>query len=302
MRAVRVMSSRRRAGKDNSREPYKRYYWYSVAKCSILPVDLINRYYHSSEPGFQDGGQCAAGRGAGLCAGAGRVLRYGHHLLPAWHRHRALHSRREVMAVSDYLFNRQRLVQQMAQLFKRGTGAVFAQHEHLGGNAERDLVRRLRAEIEADGRVNLRQPLAGNALVVEVAENLFNLAGAADHAHIVRVRLQRRLERVFVEVMAARDNDDPAGLVRHQGAQRLRNIAKGKLHVVAECLRVGEVAAIIDDHDAKIKLGGQSGQGLSNVARACDNQTRLRVQHLDKNLKRRAATADGEVAIQMDMG
>jgi hypothetical protein len=47
MRAVRVMSSRRQAGKDNSREPYKRYYWYSVAKCSILPVDLIKMSYQN---------------------------------------------------------------------------------------------------------------------------------------------------------------------------------------------------------------------------------------------------------------
>ncbi len=39
--------------------------------------------------------------------------------------------------------------------FERGTGAIFTQHDHLGGDAQGDFVRGFRTEIEADGRMYL---------------------------------------------------------------------------------------------------------------------------------------------------
>ena len=106
------------------------------------------------------------------------------------------------------------------------------------------------------------------AFFEQVFEDVFDFAWAADHADVFGVRFKGCAEGVLIKVVPAGDDDDPGCFVWLQVANGLGDITKGQLHFVAKDKRVGEVAAIIYDDDAKIKLGCQARECLGDVTRA----------------------------------
>src|SRR6266849_4521494 len=178
---------------------------------------------------------------------------------------------------------------------------MVTQHDHFGGDAEGNFVGGLRAEVQADGRMHLFKPFARDAFFEQVAKDVFDFAWTADHAYVASARFQRGAQGVFVKVMAACHNHDPARLVRLKLAYGLGDIAKGQLHLLAEDVRVGQVTPVVDDHNTEIQVDCQSCQGLSHVTCAGDYQARLRMQRFDKDLERCAATAYRLIGVQVDM-
>src|SRR5579859_2377093 len=134
---------------------------------------------------------------------------------------------------------------------------MIAQHDHFGGDAEGDFVGRLRAEVKANGRMHLFDAFARDTLFEQIAEDVFNLAGAADHADVAGARFEGGAQGVFIKVMAARHNHNPACLVRLKLAYGLRDVAKGQLHLIAEDVGVGKVAPVVNHHNAKIQVKGK---------------------------------------------
>src|SRR5437763_1247068 len=106
------------------------------------------------------------------------------------------------------------------------------------------------------------------AFFEQVFEDMFDFARAADHADVFGVRFKGCTKGVLIKVMPAGDDDDPGGFIWFQVANGLGDVAKGQLHFFTEDERVGEVAAISYDDDAKIKLSCQAGEGLGDVTRA----------------------------------
>src|SRR5215469_2860497 len=147
--------------------------------------------------------------------------------------------------------------------------------------------------------MHLSHPLTRYALFEQVTEDILDLARAANHAHVPGMSFQGGSQRILVEMMTACHNDDPACLVGLQLANGLRDIAKGQLHLLAKCLRVGQVAPVIYNDDTKIERGCQPCKRLGYVTRTGDNQSQLWIKHLDEQLQRSATTTYSLVRVQM---
>src|SRR5579859_4736592 len=106
---------------------------------------------------------------------------------------------------------------------------MVAQHDHFGGDAEGDFVGRLRAEVKANGRMHLFDAFARDTLFEQIAENVFDLARTADHTHVASARFEGSAQSVFVKMMAACHNHNPACLVWLKLTYSLRDVTKGQL-------------------------------------------------------------------------
>src|SRR5579884_853314 len=153
----------------------------------------------------------------------------------------------------------------------------------------------------ANRRVYLLKALARKSFSQQVAENVLDLAGTTDHADVASGGFQGGAQGIFIEVMAARDDDNPAGLVGFQFANSLGDIAEGELYLIAEHVRVGQVAPVIDDDDAVIKLGCQASQGLRDISCSGDDEARFGVQYFDEQFERGPATAHGLVRVKVNV-
>src|SRR5258708_8788913 len=111
------------------------------------------------------------------------------------------------------------------------------------------------------------------ALFEQVTEDVLDLARAANHPHLPGMSFQGGSQRILIDMMTTCHDDDPACLVRLQLANGLRDIAKGQLHLFAECLRIGQVAPVIYDYDTKIERGCQPCKRLGHVPCTGDNQS-----------------------------
>src|SRR6266699_3881843 len=149
--------------------------------------------------------------------------------------------------------------------------------------------------------MHLRQSFTRDALFEEVTKNIFDLARAANHAHVPCVGFECRLQRVLIEMVAACNNHNPAGLVGLQLANRLRDISKGQLHLIAKSLWIGQVTPVIYHHNAKVQLRHQPDKGLRHIASTGNNQPWFREQHLDEQLKSSPTTTYSLFGIQVYM-
>src|SRR5438067_4458383 len=102
-------------------------------------------------------------------------------------------------------------------------------------------------------------------------------------------------------MVTACDDHNPTGLVGLQLANRLRDISKGQLDLIAKSLWISQITPVIYNHNAKVELRRQPGKGLRYIASAGDNQPWLRVQHLDEQLQSGPAATYGLVGIQVYM-
>src|SRR5258708_19880511 len=120
--------------------------------------------------------------------------------------------------------------------------------------------------------MHLGQPFMRYALFEQVTEDVLDLARAANHTHVPGMSFQGGSQRILIEMMTTCHDDDPACLVRLQLANGLRDIAKGQLHLFAECLRIGQVAPVIYDYDTKNEPGCHPLTPLRPLASTADHQ------------------------------
>ena len=95
-------------------------------------------------------------------------------------------------------------------LRQRPPASAACREDHLGGHRHRDLGGRLGADVEAERRVDARQPVCGHALRRELLEGGPHPTLASDHADVSRlIAATRELPKeVVIVAMPARDEDD----------------------------------------------------------------------------------------------
>src|SRR5689334_15016844 len=87
-------------------------------------------------------------------------------------------------------------------------GSTTPNHDQLGKNADRDLLRRFCADIETDRRMYGIERLLPEPLLGEMLEYRARAALAADHAHVGSVRIDRLAQAQLILLVTARHHDD----------------------------------------------------------------------------------------------
>src|SRR6266699_6106754 len=104
-------------------------------------------------------------------------------------------------------------IQEVVQCLQRCACTMLTEHEHFGGDAEGNFFGRLGSQVQANRRMHLLQAFTRHPFAKQVTEDVLDLARAANHANIAGRGFEGGTQGILVEVMAACDDDDPAGLV-----------------------------------------------------------------------------------------
>ncbi len=147
-----------------------------------------------------------------------------------------------------------------------------------------DLFRRLRPDVQPDGRVHPRNGFAIGALLDQVLEHGAHPPPRADHAD-VRRRLPHDLPQAGLVVPVAAGHAHDVGVgVHRQVPQHLIEAAAGHLVGLREALGVGVLRPVIDDGDGEAAEVADDGERLAHVRATDDDEmarswTRCLEQH-----------------------
>src|SRR3989440_12127399 len=167
---------------------------------------------------------------------------------------------------------------------QRDARAAASVRDYLGEYGERDLFGRDRADVEADGRANLREQLFVEARLAQAREHDVRAPAAADHADVVGGRLEDGPHALLVLVVPARDDRDVDAPARADNSlERVSPVRRGDQFDVApgEALARDEVLAVVHERDAVADHTRQSRERRADVARAADDDVRLRLDALE---------------------
>ena len=161
--------------------------------------------------------------------------------------------------------------------------------DHFGDDRNGDFLRRHRADVQADGRVDAGELLVADPVQFQLAVDELHLTPRSDHADVGGGRIHRPAQRARVERVAARGDEDERAAVRLQRRQRRLRFPGVDRARVGEALLVGELRPVVDhlDLDAR-QLGRLSGEA-ADVTRAEEVGDRRRTDHLDEDVEAAAA-------------
>ena len=168
--------------------------------------------------------------------------------------------------------------------------------DQLRQDADGDLLRCDRADVQADRRMHALQALAGDAVLLQRVVDAGDLRAAADQAEIPEVPRREGAQRLEIVGVAARDDDD-VGVRRQLGSRDPgRDVFGDDLARIRKALAVGELLAIVDDVDLKadrVRQGGElrcrRGRRRSRTARETARSARCR----RPSVRRRPARSPG---------
>src|SRR5690606_3906687 len=171
---------------------------------------------------------------------------------------------------------------------RRHIRRLAAHRDELRRNADRDLRRRLRIDVQADRRMQRRELFARDACIDECLERRTDAPATADHPDIARsngVR-QQPPETVEVPAVPARDERDVRAVVDRHAGERVR-LEIGALHRDARCeaLLRRELLAVVEHEHAEAELRTDRRERHRDVACTNDDQPIRRLVRLEEQLR-----------------
>jgi hypothetical protein len=170
------------------------------------------------------------------------------------------------------------VTQDTGLLRERPAAPAARRLDDLGSHGDRDLGRGLRADVEAQGRMNPRQPLRLDALGGELFERGPDPAAAADHADIGGLGAaprERPQTHVIVTVSACHE-DDARPPADGDPRQRVREIGYDDAVGVGEPFPARELRPIVQHRDPEVEQAPDGGERLGHVAGADDHELERR--------------------------
>ena len=161
-------------------------------------------------------------------------------------------------------------------------GSTVPDRDELRDNADPDLLRADRTEGHSNRRVNAieswQAPPSMNPL-----QDSKNLAAATDHPEVTMVEPGIVVERLLVESMVMGNDEEP---IFSGDAEPLGSVAWLRQQALAawEALFCIQLFAIIHDDHAKTDRSRHHGGGARDVPSAKDNEPRLALDPLHKDL------------------
>src|SRR6266481_3240809 len=167
----------------------------------------------------------------------------------------------------------------------RGGRRIPADGHEFRRDADGDLFRRKRANLEPHRCVNAFELVCLIALVLQRFVHRQNFAFAADHAHVARFRTHRPSQNAHVFLVAARDDHQ---VTRRIGMNLFESffVARVNLLRYRKALFVREGLAVIHHADAESCRAGRLRHRGRNMPPAEQIQHGLRQNRLDKNFQR----------------
>src|ERR1019366_6013728 len=159
----------------------------------------------------------------------------------------------------------------------------------------RDLLRGNGPDIQPHGRVYPFERGARDALLLEFANHVEHLVFAADHGDVACRRGNGEFEHPHIVAVAARRDDDVAGLVDRQFRENLFVLGGVDFVSLGKAFAAGEGIAVIDDDAGEAGQRGHLGEAFRNVTRAENEGVRHRQYGLDEDIQ--LAAADQAVVV-----
>ena len=171
-----------------------------------------------------------------------------------------------------YLQTGDHLLQHTSGIFERLTCPTAPPEQQFRRDAQRDLVGRLGAQVQPDGRMHARERLRRHPVAQEVAEDRADLAYTADHADITRRRIQRRAQNLLVGAMPACNDHDGGHGIGAALQQMLGHLADERLHALRQRRRAHELGAVVEQCHAPAQWDGEPRERLSDITGASHQQ------------------------------
>jgi hypothetical protein len=152
-------------------------------------------------------------------------------------------------------------------------GGVALRGERLGQDAERDLGRGLRAEIEPDRHAHSRERLLADPVLAQQVQDRGPAAGAAEQADVANRRAQRVAQHRQVVLVVVGHQDQRGGRDQRHLRDQLGRHADPQVVHVGKALPGGEPRAAVHHDGAEAERLGHRGQRHRDVARP-DHQER----------------------------
>ncbi len=164
-----------------------------------------------------------------------------------------------------------------------------ADGDQLGDDARGDLRDGLRADVQADRRVDPVELFLGRvAGFDEVLADQGDFAAAADHADVGGRLANAGGEGGPVVLVAARDDGDERVGGDGERGQFAGDVAAPRDHAGGIERGIGELGPVVQDRDREPDEAGLERQRLADVPAAGDHQQRRRDERLDEDLELRA--------------
>ena len=164
---------------------------------------------------------------------------------------------------------------------QHGGARRTAMQDHLGGDAHRDLLRRLGLDGQADGHVHLRDLLVGKARLGELGAHERGLLGASEASQVRRMARQRLHHDLAVALVAGRRADDE--VARPDGAEipDAAVIDQAALDRRGHEALLDHLGPIVAGDDGKAGRRERRGERAAHVAAAEDVGVALRADGLE---------------------
>ena len=163
-----------------------------------------------------------------------------------------------------------------------------ANRDQLGRDADGNLFRRQRSDVEPHRRMHARKFFHRDAFFFQRAVNRKHFSLAADHPDVARRSAHGPAQHVHVVLVPARDDHH---VRRGGGLDLLKRFLKAGVNFLRhrKSLAVGKRFAVVDDADGEARRIRRVRESDRNVATAENVEDRLRQDRLDKNFQRAAA-------------
>ena len=171
----------------------------------------------------------------------------------------------------------------MAAIFTCSPGLAALHGGDLGDDRDGDLGGALRADIEADRRVNALDAGCSDARLKQPLDALGMGLFAAQRPDIERIGGKRGDQRRIVDLRVMGQRDQRRAAIHADLGQRLVGPVAYDLHI-AEAFLGGEGRARIHDHHFIAKRAGHRHQRLRHMHGADDDQPHRRIEHVDEDL------------------
>ena len=145
--------------------------------------------------------------------------------------------------------------------------------DDLGENGNRDLRRRDGADVQADGRTDLRETVRVKALLLQHLEKPFCPAPGADHAEIGRFFTgEQHAEAVRVVAVTAGDDDDVVEGRDPQTADAVFKAVADNFGCIRETAAIGKIRTVVYHMNLKAALGSKLADRQGDVPAAEDDE------------------------------